>query len=50
MWVQFYERNGLRHGEFQLRAKAAHFSVAALEYNADSEILAVLLQPAVAHV
>lgn len=50
LWLQWYERNGLRHGEFQLRAPSAHFALAAMEYNADSEILAVLLRPAHAHV
>lgn len=39
--IIFYERNGLRHGDFTLRVDAA---VTALQWNADSDVLALLLK------
>lgn len=39
--VVFFERNGLRHGEFALPIKAGQGTVTALEWNADSTVLMV---------
>jgi elongator complex protein 1 len=39
--VIFFEKNGLRHGEFDLRD---HGKVSSLEWNADSSLLAILKQ------
>ena len=42
--VIFFERNGLRHREFDIEnANPAHYRVAALQWNAESDVLAVLL-------
>jgi elongator complex protein 1 len=41
--IVFFERNGLRHGEFSLRETSEH-KVIELQWNADSSILAVWLQ------
>ncbi|KAI9287321.1 IKI3 family-domain-containing protein [Umbelopsis sp. AD052] len=41
--IVFFERNGLRHGEFTLRETSEH-KVIELQWNADSSILAVWLQ------
>eukprot|EP01117_Protostelium_nocturnum_P005632 TRINITY_DN2032_c1_g1_i4.p1 TRINITY_DN2032_c1_g1~~TRINITY_DN2032_c1_g1_i4.p1 ORF type:complete len:1263 (-),score=561.83 TRINITY_DN2032_c1_g1_i4:48-3836(-) len=38
--IIFYERNGLRHGEFSLREKSV---VESIKWNADSDVLAILL-------
>lgn len=40
--VIFFERNGLRHGEFTLRGKID--KVLDLRWNSDSDILAVLVR------
>jgi elongator complex protein 1 len=37
--VVFFERNGLRHGEFNLRSAACE--VVGMDWNADSDILAL---------
>ncbi|EAQ83991.1 hypothetical protein CHGG_10395 [Chaetomium globosum CBS 148.51] len=45
--VAFFERNGLRHGQFTLRAPADSPAVldnVALEWNSDSTVLAVILK------
>lgn len=45
--VAFFERNGLRHGQFTLRAPAdvpGALDDLALEWNADSSVLAVILK------
>lgn len=39
--IVFFERNGLRHGEFSLRSNGAH--VQGLKYNSDSTILGIHL-------
>jgi hypothetical protein len=39
----FFERNGLRHGEFTLRESDEH-KIIELQWNSDSSILAVWLQ------
>jgi elongator complex protein 1 len=41
--IVFFERNGLRHGEFTLQEKGPH-KVLELAWNADSSVLAVWLQ------
>lgn len=46
-WVVFFERNGLRHGEFQLPSeltKAEGWNVDRMKWNAESDMLAVLLR------
>ena len=40
--VVFFEKNGLRHGEFSLRADRKRVVVTDLTWNADSSVLAVL--------
>lgn len=42
--VIFFERNGLRHGEFSLRAMKTQFKVVRIMWNIDSTILAVWLK------
>lgn len=43
--VVFFERNGLRHGEFGLTEKlGSNYRVRDLEWNADSSILAVWVE------
>ncbi|TYZ65214.1 hypothetical protein PybrP1_003989 [[Pythium] brassicae (nom. inval.)] len=46
LFVVFFERNGLRHGEFALPAhlRAAEFRVAQVGWNVDSDVLAVALE------
>lgn len=47
LWVVFFERNGLRHGEFQLPSEFSRLNdwdVARVEWNADSDVLAVHLR------
>ncbi|EGC35070.1 hypothetical protein DICPUDRAFT_79181 [Dictyostelium purpureum] len=39
--ISFFERNGLKHGEFTIRSKG---TVEAIEWSCDSEILALLLK------
>jgi elongator complex protein 1 len=41
--VVFFERNGLRHGQFTLRASRDEAEAIALEWNSDSTVLAVVL-------
>ncbi|KAK4242087.1 IKI3 family-domain-containing protein [Achaetomium macrosporum] len=42
--VAFFERNGLRHGQFTLRAPVEALENLALEWNSDSTVLAVVLK------
>lgn len=46
LFVVFFERNGLRHGEFALPAefRASEFRVVQVGWNIDSEVLAVALE------
>ena len=42
--IAFFERNGLRHGQFTLRAPQEALESIALEWNSDSTVLAVILK------
>lgn len=46
LYVVFFERNGLRHGEFAIPAEysASQFRVTRVGWNIDSDILAVMLE------
>lgn len=45
--VIFFERNGLKHGQFTLRAPEALSESITLEWNSDSTVLAVILKSAI---
>jgi elongator complex protein 1 len=42
--VVFFERNGLRHGQFTLKTRSAGFNVGSMIWNGDSTVLAVCLE------
>ncbi|KZO97412.1 IkappaB kinase complex, IKAP component [Calocera viscosa TUFC12733] len=42
--VVFFERNGLRHGEFTLRAEKGRYRVREMSWSAGSEVLAVWIE------
>jgi elongator complex protein 1 len=42
--IVFFERNGLRHGEFSLRMKTRDYRVKEIRWNADSAVLGVWIE------